>query len=81
MPKSRNQLRLERRRAESEKPGTIQYIQAHRKPRPRRWMLDDTTRTLLQSVLSMLARRRANVAQMRVEARGRYRGGRVREAR
>ena len=39
MLNSRNQLRLERRRAESEKPGTVQYIQAHRTPRPRRWML------------------------------------------
>jgi len=39
MLKSRNQLRRERRRAESAKPGTVQYVQAHRKPRPRRSML------------------------------------------
>ena len=43
MLKSRNQLRLERRRAESEKPGTIQYVQAHRTPRPRRWMRREFT--------------------------------------
>ena len=39
MAESRNQLRQARRRAEAEKPGTIQYAQAHRTGRPRRWMI------------------------------------------
>jgi len=39
MPKSRNLLRLERRRAESAKPGTVQYAQAHRSPLSRRLLL------------------------------------------
>jgi len=50
MLKSRNQLRLERRRAESERPGTVQYSQAHRKPRPRRWMRRAFTAEMLGKI-------------------------------
>jgi len=50
MPKSRNQLRLERRRAESAKPGTVQYVQAHRTPRPRRWMRRAVTAEMLTKI-------------------------------
>ena len=35
---TRNQLRIARRHAEYESLGTIQYLQAHRTARPRRWM-------------------------------------------
>ena len=48
MRKSRNQLRLERRAAEYERPGTVQYRRAHRGPKVREWM----TRTLTPEVLS-----------------------------
>lgn len=48
MTKSRNQLRLERRRAEYERPGTIQHLRAHRGPKVREWM----TRTLTPDVLA-----------------------------
>jgi len=48
MTKSRNQRRLDRRRAEYERPGTVQYQQAHRGPRVRYWM----RRTLKPEVLS-----------------------------
>ena len=36
---TRNEARIARRKAEYEKPGTIQHMRAHRQPRPRRWML------------------------------------------
>jgi len=40
MQKTRNELRIARRKAEAEKPGTIQYIQAKKHPRVREWMTD-----------------------------------------
>jgi len=36
---TRNEARIARRKAEYEKPGTIQHMRKHRQPRPRRWML------------------------------------------
>ena len=36
---ARNRARIARRKAEYQTPGTIQYMRAHRQPRPRRWML------------------------------------------
>ena len=39
--KSRNELRLERRRKEYETPGTLQHAQAQRGPKPRAWMTEN----------------------------------------
>jgi len=69
--KSRNQLRLERRAAEYNRKDTIQWRQAHRQGKLRRWARDDSTGGLLHSVLSMLARRKLNVARMKHQARAR----------
>jgi len=70
MEKSRNQLRLERRRAESEKPGTVQFVQAQRKPRPRRWMLSAFKPEALAKVVALLgAGQRISVRRARGEAR------------
>ena len=70
MPKSRNQLRIERRHAEYERPGTIQYIQAHRQPRPRRWMLSAFKPNALFHVLQAMFRgRKVSVHPVRPNAR------------
>ena len=54
MTKSRNQLRLERRRAEYERSGTVQYRQAHRGPRVRHWMRQTLKPEVLSKVLEAL---------------------------
>jgi len=54
MRKSRNQLRLERRWAEYERPGTVQYQQAHRVPRVRQWMRETLKPEVLAKVLTAL---------------------------
>jgi len=55
--RSRNQLRLDRQKAERERPGTIQYEQAHQGPRVRAWMTR-LNEDLLAPLLALLSAHR-----------------------
>lgn len=69
--KSRNQLRLDRQRAERERQSTIQHRDAQRRPRLRRWARDPDTGGVLASVLTRLGLRDARVATMQARAKRR----------
>ena len=61
---TRNQLRIARRHAEYESLGTIQYLQAHRTARPRRWMRRAFKPSALLGVMrALIAGRKISVHQ------------------